>query len=79
MKTPYFMGFLACCCTQCAAVQQVKGDATHIFVADFVRRREVKERPGTPPPLGPSVAATPTRAEGCTCQKTFSVGPAALV
>ena len=32
-------------------VQQVKGDATHIFVADFVRRREVKERPGTLPGL----------------------------
>ena len=32
-------------------VQQVKGDATHIFVADFVRRREAKERPGTLPRL----------------------------
>ena len=39
-------------------VQQVKGDATHIFVADFVRRREVEERRGTRP-LGPPLRRGP--------------------
>jgi hypothetical protein len=57
-------------------VQQVKGDATHIFVADFVRRREVEERRGTlPRPLGPSVAEHQRTQQ--TCQNTSSVGPEA--